>query len=173
MKIEQEKITFNRQFKTNSTYRFLDGQQSVASDQRCVARDLCPKEYVAGDRQAKQRSESDDVRTSAFRVFAPVALKEFTLVPTGPRGCYSFCTLVRTDVMMHNCAAEVSSTAVRRGFDRFLMTPWMACHNKSWYKYHEALVQAASRSREIFAAVPTCTSDAPVWEQAQKMQSLR
>ena len=40
-----------------------------------------------------------------------------------------FCTLVRTDVMMHNRAAEVSSTAVRGGFDRFLMTPWMACQN--------------------------------------------
>ena len=74
---------------------------------------------------------------------------------------------------MHNHAAEVSSTAVRGGFDRFLMTPWMSCQNPSWYENHEALAQAADRTRENFAAVPTRTSDAPVWVQAQKMQSLR
>ena len=36
-------------------------------------------------------------------------------------------------------AAEVSSTAVRGGFDRFLMTPWMACQNPSKYKNRAAL----------------------------------
>ena len=62
---------------------------------------------------------------------------------------------------MHNRAAEVSSTALRGGFDRFLMTPWMACQNPSRYKNREVLSQAANRTREYFAAVPTRTSDAP------------
>ena len=80
-----------------------------------------------GYRQAKQRSESDDVLVVCSSRLRAVALKEFRLVPVGPRACYFFCTLVRTDVMMHNRAAEVILTAVRGGFDRFLMTPWMAC----------------------------------------------
>ena len=95
------------------------------------------------------------------------------LVPEGPRSCYFFFTLVRTDVMMHNSAAEVSSTAVRGGSNRLLMTPWTACQNPSWYKNRKALTQAANLTRENFAAVPTRTNDAPVWVQAQKMQSLR
>ena len=95
------------------------------------------------------------------------------LVPAGLRACYFFCTLVRTDVMMHNRAAEVSSTAVWGGFDRFLMTPWMACQNPSWYKNREALAQVANQTRENFAAVPTRTSDTPMWVQAHKMQSIR
>ena len=37
----------------------------------------------------------------------------------------------------------------------------------------EALAQVANQMRENFAAVLTHTSDAPVWVQAQKMQSLR
>ena len=69
---------------------------------------------------------------------------------------------------MHNRAAEVSSTAVRGGFDRFLMTPWMACQNPLWYTNRKELAQAANRTRENFTAVPTCTSDSPVWVQAQK-----
>ena len=74
---------------------------------------------------------------------------------------------------MHNRAAEVSSTAVRGGFERFLMTPWMACQNPSWYKNREAIAQVAKPTRENFASVPTRTSDAPMWVQAQKMQYLR
>ena len=42
------------------------------------------------------------------------------------------------------CAAEVNSTAVRGGFDCFLMTAWMACQNPSFYKKHAVLVQAAN-----------------------------
>ena len=110
--------------------------------------------------------------SSAFRAFAPSYLRNLrwcrqVLEPD------TFFTLVRTDVMMHNRAAEVSSTAVRGVFDRFLMTPWMACQNPSRYKNREVLSQAANRTREDFAAVPTRTSDAPVWVQAQKIQSLR
>ena len=76
--------------------------------------------------------------------------------------------LMRTDAMIHNHAAEVISTAVKGGFDRFLMTPWMACQNPSWYKNREALAQAAKPTRDNFAVVPTRISDAPVWLQAQK-----
>ena len=74
---------------------------------------------------------------------------------------------------MHNRAAEVSSTAVRGGFKCFLMTPLMACQNLSCYKNCAALAQAANRTRDNFAAVPTRTSYAPVWVQEQKIQSLR
>ena len=84
------------------------------------------------------------------------------LVPAGPRACYFFCTLVHTDAMMHNRAAEVSLTVVRGGFDRFLMTPCIACQNKSWSKNREALAQVANQTRDNSAAVPTRTSDAPV-----------
>ena len=59
--------------------------------------------------------------------------------------------------------AEVSSTAVRGVLDRFLMTPWMAFQNPSCYKNCAALTQAANRTREIFSAVTTRTSYAPVW----------
>ena len=90
--------------------------------------------------------------TSWLSAFSPpfraVALTEFTLVSASLRACYFFCTL-RTDVMMHNRAAEVSLTAVRGGFDRFLMKPWMACQNPSWYKNCAALVQAKNQTREI------------------------
>ena len=58
-------------------------------------------------------------------------------------------------------AAEVSSTAVRGGFGRFLMTPWNVCQNPSCYKNRAALAQAANRTRENFAAVTTRTSYAP------------
>ena len=81
--------------------------------------------------------------------------------------------MVRMDVMMHNRAADVSSTAVRGGFDRFLMTPWMACQNPSCYKNCAALAQAANGTRVNFAAVPTRTIYAPVWVQTQKMKSRR
>ena len=74
---------------------------------------------------------------------------------------------------MHNRAGEVSSTAVSREFDRFLMTPWMACQNPSCYKNCAALAQAANRTREKNFAVTTRTSYSLVWLQAQKMQSLR
>ena len=62
---------------------------------------------------------------------------------------------------MHNRAAEVSSTAVRGIFDRFLMTPLIACQNPSCYKNRAALVEVANRTRENFVAVPTRTSYAP------------
>ena len=75
----------NKLFKTNSTYPFLDGQRSVARDRRRVARDLCPKKYVVGYHQAKQKSESDDVLVVCFSCLRAVALKEFTLVPEGPK----------------------------------------------------------------------------------------
>ena len=159
--MRKENLLFNKQFKTNSTCPFLDGQRSVECDRRRVARDLCPKKYVVDDCQTKQRSESADVLVVYFSRLRAVTLKEFTLVTAGPRAYYFFCTLVRTDVMMHNRAAEVSSTAVRGGFDRFLMTPWMTCHNPSWYKNREALAQAANPTRENYASVPTHTSDAP------------
>ena len=126
-----------------------------------VLRRICAEKYVVGNRQDKQRSESDDVLVVCFSCLCAVALKEFTLVPVGLRACYFFCTLVRTDVMMHKRAAEVSSTAVRVGIDRFLMTPWMACQNPSWYKNRKALAQAANQTRKNFCAVPTHTSDAP------------
>ena len=113
---------------------------------------MCPKKYVVGDRQAKQRSESDDVLIVCFSCLCAVTLN---------------------DVIIHNRAVEVSSTAVRGGFDRLLMTPLMACENPSWYKNLAVLAQAANRMRDNFAAVPTRTSDAPVWVQAHKMQSLR
>ena len=118
-------------------------------------------------------SESDNVLVVCFSRLGAVALKEFTLVPEGPRACYFFCTLVRADVMMHNRAVEVSLRSVRGVFYRFLMTPWMTCHNPSWYKNRKALAQVANRTRDNFAAVPKRTSYAPVWLQAQKMQSLR
>ena len=82
--------------------------------------------------------------SSAFLCLRVIALNEFTLVLAGPRSYYFFCTLVRTDVMMHNHAAEVSSKAVRGGFDRFLMTPWMACQNPSCHKNCAAVAQAAN-----------------------------
>ena len=66
-------------------------------------------------------------------------------------------------------AGEVSSTAVRGGFDLFLMTPRMACQNPSCYKNRAALAQAANQTRENFAAITTRTSYAPVWLQAHKM----
>ena len=59
----------------------------------------------------------------------------------------------------------MSSTAVRGGFGRFLMTPWMACQNLSCYKNCATLAQAANRTRENFAAVPTRICYAPVWVQ--------
>ena len=62
-----------------------------------------------------------------------------------------------------NRAAEVSLAAVRRGFDLFLMTPWMACQNPACYKNCAALAQASKRTREIFAAVTTRTSYSPMW----------
>ena len=63
--------------------------------------------------------------------------------------------------------------AVRGVFDRFLMTPWNVCQNPSCYKKSARLAQAANLTKENFAAVTTRTSYAPVWLQAQKMQSLR
>ena len=60
-------------------------------------------------------------------------------------------------------AAEVSLTAVRGGFDRFLMTSWNVRQNPSCYKKRAALAQAANQTRENFAAVTTRTSYAPVW----------
>ena len=110
--------------------------------------------------------------SSDFLRLHAVALTEYTLVLAGPRACYFFCTF-RTDVIMHNRTADVSSAAVRVGFDCFLMTPWMAFQNPSCYKICAALAQAANQTREIFAAVTTRTSYAPVWLQAQKMKSLR
>ena len=65
----------NKQFKKNSTYPFLDRQRSVTRDRRRVARDLCPKKYVVGDCQAKQRSESDDVLLVCFSHLRAVVLK--------------------------------------------------------------------------------------------------
>ena len=106
--MRKEDLLFNKQFKTNSTYPFLGRQRSVARDLRRVARDLLPRKYVVGNCQAKFRSESDDVLVVCFLRLRAVALKEFTLVPAGPRACNFFCTLVRTDVMMHNRSEEVS-----------------------------------------------------------------
>ena len=40
--------------------------------------------------------------------------------------------------------AEVSSTAVRGGLDRFLITPWNVCQNPSCYKKRAWLAQAAN-----------------------------
>ena len=70
-------------------------------------------------------------------------------------------------------AMEVSLTAVRGVFDCFLMTPWNVCQNPSCYKKRAVLAQAENRTRENFAAVTIRTSYAPVWLQAQKMQSIR
>ena len=133
-KLRKETLLFNKKFKTNSTYPFLDKQRSNAHDRRRVARYLCPKKCVMGNRQDKQRIESDDFLVVWFLHLCSVALKEFTLVPAGPRSWYFFCTSVHTDVMMHNRAAKVSLTSVRGGFENFLMKPWMACQNPSWYK---------------------------------------
>ena len=69
--------------------------------------------------------------SSAFLRLCAVILTEFTLVSDVPIACYFF--TLRKYVMMHNRAAEVSFTAVRGVFDRFLMTPWMACQNPSCY----------------------------------------
>ena len=41
-------------------------------------------------------------------------------------------------------AAEVSLTAVRGGFDRFLMTPWNVGQNPSCYKKRARLARAAN-----------------------------
>ena len=41
-------------------------------------------------------------------------------------------------------AAEVSSTAVRGGFDRFLMTPWNVGQNPSFYKKRARLVRVVN-----------------------------
>ena len=106
--MRKENLIFIKQFKSNSTYPFLDRQRSVARDRRRVVRDVCPEKYVVGDLQSKQRIESDELLVVCFSRLRAVALKEFTLVLAGPRACYFFCMLVRTDVMMHNCAAEVS-----------------------------------------------------------------
>ena len=72
---------------------------------RDVLRGIFPEKYLVVNRQAKQRSDFDDVLVVCFLPLRAVALKEFTLVPAGPRACYFFCILVRTDVMMHNRAA--------------------------------------------------------------------
>ena len=41
-------------------------------------------------------------------------------------------------------AAEVSSRAVRGGFDHFLMTPWNVCQNLSCYKKRAWLAQVVN-----------------------------
>ena len=48
----------------------------------------------------------------------------------------------------------MNSTAVRGGFDRFLMTPWMGCHNPSCYKNRAVLAQAANRTRKNSPLLP-------------------
>ena len=70
--------------------------------------------------------------------------------------------------MFITCAADVSSKSVRGGFNRFLMTPWMAFQNPSCYKNCAALEQAAKQTRENFDDIPTRTSYASMWVQAHK-----
>ena len=65
--------------------------------------------------------------------------------------------------MFQTRAAEVSLTALKGGFDRILMTPWMALQNPSCYKNRAALAQAVNQTREICADVTTRTSYALVW----------
>ena len=131
--MRKEILLFNKQFKTNSTYPFLDRQRSVTHDQRHVARDLCPKNISLAIVKPNRGVNRMTSWSSAFITFTPSNLRNLrwcqqVLEPA------TFFTLVRTDVMMNNREAEVSSMAVRGGFDRFLMTTWMACQNPSWYK---------------------------------------
>ena len=63
--------------------------------------------------------------------------------------------------------------AVRGEIDRFLMTAWNVCNNPSCYKKRAWPSAGSELNKGNFAAVPTRTSYAPVWLQAQKMQSLR
>ena len=114
----------HKQLKTNSTYPSLDDRKNTSWA------------IVKQNRGVNWMTSW----SSAFSRLCAVALTKFTLVLEGPRACYFFCTL-RTDVMIHNRAAEVISTAVRGGD---LIVSWW---HLGWRVRIHHVTKIAQRSR--------------------------